>query len=297
MTKSHARRPAAGAASAGRSPSGSARRRTRRGRSTWTRPPCLDPGHPAAGRSRRVAGTPPTRPSPSGPPTWPRRPAPSPAGSTTPPCSGDALPRHRTRPPPPGLIAPTWRPPSSGSATAVRRFLAAGTGGRDRQRLLPPGPRPGPRLPAVRDGEGGHRGADPRARGGARRRGIRVNAVAPARSATSATPTSSPRSAEAPPRVERRDGASCTRSAGLGDPDEVAAVIAHLLSDDGGLRQRRRRCRWTAAGPSSAGAGAIAPPQPAGWCERVEAGDLPRRRMVGESASSLAGRAPAGAAR
>src|SRR5688500_2111935 len=68
-----------------------------------------------------------------------------------------------------GLVETNLAPAVVGATTAVRRFLAARTGGRDRQRLLPPGPAGRSRLHPLRHGEG--RGRRPHARARRRVRG------------------------------------------------------------------------------------------------------------------------------
>ena len=61
------------------------------------------------------------------------------------------------------LIAANLAPAVAGARAAVRAYLANGVAGRDRQRLLPPGAARRPRRAAVRDRQGGDRGAHARA--------------------------------------------------------------------------------------------------------------------------------------
>ena len=222
--------PAPGAGSAARSSSGCWPTATRRG----------DRARPGrarvAGRACRArspwSATPATRRSPSAPPT-PRRPRRrSPAGSTTPPSS--ATPRSTRRRRASCSTSSTCNLALAvvGCATAVRRFLAAGTPGAivnvtsHQARLAVPGCTPYVTAKAATEGLTRALAVEYGARG------IRVNAVAPG---SIVTERYHEEYVAQPPEVAARIERELARLHPIGRagrPEEVAAAVAHLLSDE-----------------------------------------------------------------
>ena len=156
------------------------------------------------------------------------------------------------------LIAANLGLAVAGCAVAVRRFLAAGTAGAIVNVSSHQAQRPGAGRAALRDREGGGRGADARAGGRLRpARDPRQRGRARQRRH---------RAARGRRRRRRRRSARCTRSAAPAAPDEVAAVVAHLLEpgvrlgrgDPGGRRPRRAR----AATPRRAASSSPGGPRP-----------------------------------
>ena len=216
----------------------------------------------------RSRPTPPTRRSPSRRPTWPRRRVRWPVGSTTPRCSATRRCTRCRRPTVVDLITVNLALAVVGSATAVRRFLAAGTGGRDRQRVVAPGAAAGAGLPSpTRRPRPPSKGSPGRSRSTTARAASGSTRSRSARSAPRATTTYlaglGPDAA-----VEVADQMRRLHPLGrVGRADEVAAVVAFLLSEaagfvngatvpvDGGRAVRRPRPggarRWPLTSDSS----------------------------------------------
>ena len=119
-----------------------------------------------------------------------------------------------------------------GCATAVRRFLAAGTPGAivnvtsHQARLAVPGCTPYVTAKAATEGLTRALAVEYGARG------IRVNAVAPGSIVTVALPRGVRRPAAGGRGADRRELAHLHPIGRAGRPEEVAAAVAHLLSDE-----------------------------------------------------------------
>lgn len=125
------------------------------------------------------------------------------------------------------LISLNLAPAVVGCATAIRRFLRAGTGGAIVNVSQPPGAASRPGCAALRHGEGRHRGAD----AGGRRRPGPVNAVA---LGSIRTERYDALLAEQGPDAAARTEQEVARLHPLGRigrAGEVADAVAYLLSD------------------------------------------------------------------